>query len=618
MKMHKPPRVNLGYRNSQLAWTEFKLRIAVFSDLSGDSATTQPPIDQREFQAIDAGNFDSILSSIKPRIAVTVPDTLSGKGTLDVNFTIERMEDFTPAGIARKVEPLRALLHRRTLLEKIVTALQQGIEPRTFVNYPAAETGKLQAAEHSEKAALHVEGTVITVVSLNESSDDLLTRLTVSIMKGTDDVLILAETMVRELDSALSAQIHPILHHEHFQRLEGRWRGLHYLVASTDGDERVTILVLNISICELYDEIVSNMSYLDNHLGEIEIGGRRFSPNKFTEPFSCLIGDYEFDHSKDNVKYLRTISTFADAVHAPFITSASASLLNLDSWADLHSIDDFDQIFFHPKYTSWNNLRDLDTSRHLVLAMPRCLARLPYGILTSPVSEFSFEENFNSRAAGPHVWMSSAYPLAAVICRAFLRYGWYARIHGRDYGAVEDLPIYLASANEKDCEILGPTEVALSGEMEYQLSEIGLLSLANTWRSNRCVFYSDSSLRKPAVYDDPDATKMARFYARLSYLLVTNQIIQHLLGLYLDSLLFTYDDDVKIQTELQAWINSYVIPDQAGPDDTEKSSHPLSGGSVSVERINGNRIITIALLPCFQMETPPYPLISRVIVQGYE
>jgi len=58
---------------------------------------------------------------MKPRVAVQVPNTLTGDGNVAVDLTFESMDDFTPAAIARKVEPLRQLLEARTQLANLLT-----------------------------------------------------------------------------------------------------------------------------------------------------------------------------------------------------------------------------------------------------------------------------------------------------------------------------------------------------------------------------------------------------------------------------------------------------------------------------------------------------------------
>ena len=65
------------------------------------------------------------------------------------------------------------------------------------------------------------------------------------------DVVKSIEDMIAAIDKKLSDQVNQILHHEDFQKLEGAWRGLHYMVNNTETDEQLKIRVMNISKADL-------------------------------------------------------------------------------------------------------------------------------------------------------------------------------------------------------------------------------------------------------------------------------------------------------------------------------------------------------------------------------
>ncbi len=121
---NRAPRVQIEY-DVELYGAEKKVQLpfvmGVMSDLSGKSEVEQPGIADRKFLEIDVDNFDSRMKSMKPRAAFTVPNTLTGEGNLAVDLTFENMDDFSPAAIAQKVEPLRKLLDARTQLSNLKT-----------------------------------------------------------------------------------------------------------------------------------------------------------------------------------------------------------------------------------------------------------------------------------------------------------------------------------------------------------------------------------------------------------------------------------------------------------------------------------------------------------------
>ena len=58
---------------------------------------------------------------MKPRVAFTVPNTLTGEGNLAVDITFKSMDDFSPAAVARNVDALNKLLEARTQLSNLMT-----------------------------------------------------------------------------------------------------------------------------------------------------------------------------------------------------------------------------------------------------------------------------------------------------------------------------------------------------------------------------------------------------------------------------------------------------------------------------------------------------------------
>lgn len=121
---NRAPRVQIEY-DLELYGAEKKVNLpfvmGVMADLSGKPADPLAPVADRKFLEIDVDNFDERLKSMKPRVAFNVPNTLTGEGNLPVDITFESMADFSPAAVARKVEPLAKLLDARTQLSNLLT-----------------------------------------------------------------------------------------------------------------------------------------------------------------------------------------------------------------------------------------------------------------------------------------------------------------------------------------------------------------------------------------------------------------------------------------------------------------------------------------------------------------
>jgi type VI secretion system protein ImpB len=121
---NRAPRVQIEY-DVEVYGAQKKVQIpfvmGVLADLSGDSKEPLPGVDERKFVNIDVDNFDERMKSMKPRVAISVPNTLTGEGNMQVDITFESMDDFSPAAVARKVDALNKLLEARTQLSNLIT-----------------------------------------------------------------------------------------------------------------------------------------------------------------------------------------------------------------------------------------------------------------------------------------------------------------------------------------------------------------------------------------------------------------------------------------------------------------------------------------------------------------
>jgi len=121
---NRPPRVQIEY-DVELYGAEKKVNIpfvmGVMSDLSGKSNSELPGVAKRKFLEIDVDNFDERLRSMKPRVAFSIPNTMTGEGNIAVDLTFESMEDFSPEAVARKVAGVKELLEAREELSNLLS-----------------------------------------------------------------------------------------------------------------------------------------------------------------------------------------------------------------------------------------------------------------------------------------------------------------------------------------------------------------------------------------------------------------------------------------------------------------------------------------------------------------
>ncbi|MES9905731.1 MAG: type VI secretion system contractile sheath large subunit [Sedimenticola sp.] len=404
----------------------------------------------------------------------------------------------------------------------------------------------------------------------------------------SSDVCDSIEAMIAEIDKKLSEQVNKIMHHEDFQKLEGSWRGLHYMVNNTETDEMLKIRVMNISKNDFHRTLKTykgtkwDQSPLFKRLYEEEFG--QFGG----QPYGALVGDYYFDHSPQDVALLTETAKISAAMHAPFITGLSPATLQMESWSELSNPRDLTKIFSTPEYASWRSLRESEDSKYIGMAMPRFLARQPYGIKSDPVEEFNFEEESESGASDNYCWSNAAYAMATNINRSFKEYGWCSRIRGIESGgAVEGLPTHTFPTDDGGVDMKCPTEIAISDRREAELSSNGFLPLIHKKNSDFAAFIGAQSLHEPAEYEDPDATANANLAARLPYLFATNRFAHYLKCIVRDKI-GSFKERDEMQRWLQNWIMQYVDGDPDNSSETTKAEKPLAEAEVQIEEIEGN------------------------------
>src|SRR5882724_3729318 len=121
---NRAPRVQIEY-DVELYGADKKVQLpfvmGVMGDLSGNPAEPLPTVAERKFVEISVDNFDDRLKAMKPRVAMQVPNKLTGEGNLNVDVTFESLSDFAPGAVAKKVPALAELLNARTQLANLIT-----------------------------------------------------------------------------------------------------------------------------------------------------------------------------------------------------------------------------------------------------------------------------------------------------------------------------------------------------------------------------------------------------------------------------------------------------------------------------------------------------------------
>lgn len=153
---NRAPRVQIEY-DVELYGAEKKVQLpfvmGVLADLSGNAGKAQPPVAERKFLEVSVDNFDDRLKAMEPRVTMQVENKLTCEGNLNVDLTFERMDDFSPAAIARKVPALNQLLQARTQLANLLTYMDGKSGAEELIAKILGDRSMLQSLAEAPKPA---------------------------------------------------------------------------------------------------------------------------------------------------------------------------------------------------------------------------------------------------------------------------------------------------------------------------------------------------------------------------------------------------------------------------------------------------------------------------------
>lgn len=666
----RPPRVQITYdveTGGALEKKEIPFILGVIAPLSAKSDKVLPPLRDRKMVQIDRDNFNKVLESVEPRLKYSVPNTLEGSGQLSVNVPFMHIDDFDPVVVVTRVPVLNAIYGERSRLRdfmakldgndslsNILTDILSSAEKSDALK--AAVAGAKEAVETaradltagkidlaaSEKAVLDAyaaeledgkdiakmlsEGQMILEESQKPYAVELIAEFVEQIMVK-DDLLPTGDKpdynhggmltqRVAEKDVVISKQLNLIMHHDDFQALEASWRGLHFLVMNTETNTKLKIRLLNVSYNDLYKDLDKAVEFDQSALFKIiyeeeygTFGG---------EPYSALVGDFEFGRTAKDIKFLEMISGVAAAAHAPFIASAYAKLFDMDDFGNLYKPRDLSKIFESAELIQWRAFRESEDSRYVTLTLPKVMMRLPYHHENNPVEGIYFDEDvaisllqedgseksMKQVDARKILWGNPAYILGQRITNAFSNYGWTAAIRGVEGGGlVEGLPAYTFETESGDIELNCPTQVAITDRREKELNDLGFMAICHCKGTNKAAFFGGQSTNKPKMYLTDSATANARISSMLPYVLSASRFA-HYIKVLMREKIGSFMTRQAVEAYLNTWIAQYVLLDDTPPQHI-KAKYPLREARIDVTDVPGKPgayKATVFLKPHFQLE----------------
>jgi len=148
IRRNRAPRVQIEYDvetyGSQKK-VELPFVVGVMADLAGNQVEPPTKLEDRKFLEFDHDNFDSRLRAMKPRVATSVANKLTGEGSIGIELVFKSMDDFSPVAIANNVEPLRKLLEARKRLSDLIAYMDGRGDAETLIAAGLKDPEKLRA-----------------------------------------------------------------------------------------------------------------------------------------------------------------------------------------------------------------------------------------------------------------------------------------------------------------------------------------------------------------------------------------------------------------------------------------------------------------------------------------
>lgn len=600
----KPPRVQITYdleTEGAIIQRELPFVIGVIADFVGYREGLKViPYTERKFIYLTPGNFLEVMQSLSPQLNVAFNVGDERQSSI---LRFSSIDDFAPDKIICQIPALDNKFRTRVLLSDLKTRLMNNSKlyqiAVNFMNQipvssnenpkaqdtPNPKNGKSQATQTSEtksEAKLpDLEVIFKDFQFINDEQKQYVFKLFQQLAKieysKDQEIITCIQKQILSCDGIIQKALNQILHTPEFQRLEGTWRGLFYLLKNLPISVALRIRILNATFDEVKDDLDKalefDQSILFKKLYEEEYG--TYGGN----PYGLLLFDHYIRRNQQDFMFLNRISEVVACAHIPTAVGVHPSLFDINGFDSLHIPRDIAAIFESPELAAFNGFRESDDSRYVSLLLPRVMSRIPYGI-NNPIKDLNFEETITSHE--DFAWSNAIYTYGRRIGEAFEKFGWFSSIIGAENGGmVDELPVYTYKTHDGELVIKCPTETAITDRREKELSNQGFISLCYCKDTNYSVFFSGQSSNKPQLFDKPEANRNAQISARFQYILNTSRFAHYIKCIMRDKI-GSFHTKETIELLLQKWIEQYVLILDNAPQDI-KARYPLREAKIEVK-----------------------------------
>lgn len=358
---------------------------------SDDHAVNPPWTEPVRFER---ATFDEMMATVAPRLVIDVPDPAAPRGKpARVELSFPAMRSFRPDVMLSEVPLLRSLV------ESAPAA-------------PAAPAG----------ASL---------------VDDILASMGTSEDAGSG--------------AGSGGTLAAILAHPEVRRLEGAWRGLHFLASRADRDA-----VIVSAIAAAADEVD----------GVLERVARRTEGT----PIDLIVVDHAVGSSRRDLDRVERWATLAEGIGAPLVTNGLPELVGVDDLASLGRTERRLRSSDDPRASAVRSVAAREVTRWLALAMNGAAARPLHQGPVPRARNVSLHERAD-------LFIGPALMVASLCAASFARTGWACAIAGPTHGVLRDLPV--RSLDDRGTVVATPLEALVSEEAASEAAAAGVAVFAS-------------------------------------------------------------------------------------------------------------------------------------------
>lgn len=508
-----------------------------------------------KFIEVNLGNINTIIQQLDIKIKLII----DGK---DFVYSIKKMQDFLPKEIIKNVDFLKEIYEKLLILSdlKIRAANSKLLE---------TELNKINLTRSSSDIKLETLG---YTADFQKKYMENAIKIFCQLEEEQPTAIETIDLSIKSIKEYLSNIIEIFLKDKNFKILERNWRGVEHIVKNIDNSENLRFFIMDLKYEELYKDLTENEMKKTKLFNEIYIKRLGILGS---EPMTFLgLADF-IDGSKKSVELISKIAEISRLNHCPLVIGVEPTILGLKDFEQIGE-QDIKQSLNSISMQDYNAFREDPNSIYVAALLPKILLRSPY----INDSDFFFSEKFETKE--DLLWGNASYFYSLLIAKSFEKTGWFNSISGLNNGGIiENLPLLEVTNKYGEKTTLCPTEISLSDDKEWDLSNLGLIGICWYQKTNKAVIFSNSSINKPKEFIDASDSKNAAlpsFFNNTLSVSYLSQIIKAMQRFAIGD--FSSVESVK--NEISTFISSKVLTNWSTAPKSIKKLYPFIGYSVTV------------------------------------